>query len=365
VPEFIPAIELARLFYVEAVRPLLQASYPDLVHSAALIGPGSEVLGFDTEMSTDHNWGPQVTLYLSEVDHQRVAGDLRRALSWELPTLFRGYSTNFEEAPDEPGTVLPKLIESGPINHRVKITTLQGFVREYAGIELDRELTLLDWLTIPEQNLRTLVGGAVYHDGLNALEPLRHRLAYYPHDVWLYLLSAQWQRIGQEEPFVGRAGVVGDEAGSAVIAARLVRDIMRLCFLMERQYAPYAKWFGTAFARLACADALIPILRDALRAGNWQEREKYLCAAYELAAEMQNDLAVAAPAPAKVSRFHGRPFWVIQGETVARALWEAIQDQQVRRLPFGVGKVDQAVDSIDILSHASRCRALSVLYGES
>ena len=33
-------------------------------------------------------------------------------------------------------------------------------------------------------------------------------------------------------------------------AALLVRDVMRLAFLIERQYAPYAKWFGTGFARL-------------------------------------------------------------------------------------------------------------------
>lgn len=79
------------------------------------------------------------------------------------------------------------------------------------------------------------MSGVVYHDGLNVLEPMRERFAYYPHDLWLYLLSAQWQRIGQEEPFVGRAGIVGDELGSAVIAARLVHDIMQLCFLMGKR----------------------------------------------------------------------------------------------------------------------------------
>jgi hypothetical protein len=35
---------------------------------------------------------------------------------------------------------------------------------------------------------------------------------------------------------MGRAGYVGDELGAALIGSRLVRDMMRLCFLMERQY---------------------------------------------------------------------------------------------------------------------------------
>lgn len=361
-PQFIPGLELAGCYYREAVRPILQAGYPDLVHSAGLIGPGSEVLGFDTEMSADHNWGTQVVLYLSEEDHARLAGDLRRTLGNKLPFSFRGYSTHFEELPDEPDTVILEAASSRPINHRVHVTTLHAFIRRYLGIDLDRELSVVDWLTIPEQKLRTLVAGAVYHDGLNVLEPMRRKLAYYPHDLWLYLLSAQWQRIGQEEPFVGRAGFVGDEVGSAVIAARLVRDLMRLCLLMEKQYAPYSKWFGSAFDQLACAGCLTPILRQVLAATGWQEREKHLNAAYKILAAMHNDLGLTEPVPTRVSQFHSRPFMVIQAEAIAVLLWEAIQDEEVKALPFGVGMIDQYVDSTDVLSHTGRCGRLGVLY---
>ncbi len=49
-PEFIPGLELSRLFYWEVVRPLMDRHYPGLPHAAALIGLGSEVLGFDTQM---------------------------------------------------------------------------------------------------------------------------------------------------------------------------------------------------------------------------------------------------------------------------------------------------------------------------
>jgi hypothetical protein len=362
VPEFIPGLELAGLYYRQAVRPILQAHYPHLAHSAGLIGPGSEVLGFDTEMSADHNWGPQVVLYLSEEDHARLAGDLRRTLGDRLPFSFRGYSTHFEELPDEPDTAILKAASSRPINHRVHVTTIQGFIRRYLGIDLDRELSVVDWLTIPEQKLRTLVAGAVYHDSLNVLEPMRRKLAYYPHDLWLYLLSAQWQRIGQEEPFVGRAAIVGDEVGSAIIAARLVRDLMRLCLMMQKQYAPYAKWLGSAFAQLVYASRLTPIFRQVLAATGWQEREKHLNAAYEIVAAMHNDLGLTEMVSNRVSQFHSRPFRVIQAEAIALLLWEAIQDEEVKALPFGVGMIDQYVDSTDILSHTGRCRRLSALY---
>ena len=57
---FVAGLDLARQFYEDAVRPLVG----ELPHSAALIGPGSEVLGFDTARSTDHDWGPRLLLFL-------------------------------------------------------------------------------------------------------------------------------------------------------------------------------------------------------------------------------------------------------------------------------------------------------------
>ena len=45
---FIPGLRLAGEFYAEAVRPLLDREFPGLRYAAALLGPGSEVLGFDT-----------------------------------------------------------------------------------------------------------------------------------------------------------------------------------------------------------------------------------------------------------------------------------------------------------------------------
>ena len=129
----------------------------------------------------------------------------------------------------------------------------------YLGYDLNDPISAADWLTFPEHKLLTITRGGVFHDSLG-LSDVRRRFSYYPHDVWLYLLACVWALIEEEEALMGRAGVVGDEVGSAIIASRLVRDLMGLCFLMERRYAPYAKWFGTAFNQLACANDLLPYL---------------------------------------------------------------------------------------------------------
>lgn len=50
-PDFIPDIRVAREFYAATVRPLLEEQFPRLRYAAALLGPGSEVAGFDSPRS--------------------------------------------------------------------------------------------------------------------------------------------------------------------------------------------------------------------------------------------------------------------------------------------------------------------------
>lgn len=167
---------------------------------------------------------------------------------------------------------------------------------------------VVDWLTFPQQRLRTITDGRIFYDGLGKLIALQNKFRYYPQDIWLYLLAVQWGRISQEEPFVGRCGQVDDDVGSALVAARLVRDKMNLCFLLERQYAPYMKWFGTAFSQLNCADKLMPIPASVLRASCWQEREQYLSLAYEIVAAMTTIWVLLIPCPRKCPHSTNGPF---------------------------------------------------------
>src|SRR5213593_4167188 len=92
---FIPGLELSRLFYEEAVRPILDAAFPGLPHSAALLGRGSEVLGFDDAMSTDHNWEARVLLFLREEEHARHSEEIYATLHERLPPRFRDCPTDF------------------------------------------------------------------------------------------------------------------------------------------------------------------------------------------------------------------------------------------------------------------------------
>lgn len=348
---FVPGLELNRRFYQEVIRPLLEVSFPDLSYAAALIGPGSEVLSFDTEMSMDHNWGLRLFLFLREEDKDKRDA-IANMLSHQLPAVFDGFPLAFPIAIDEPKMRVMKRPVNGPINHRVIPITLRDFVRIQSGYDIAQPIQVADWLTIPSHVLGELMAGAVYYDGIGELTAFRKQIAWYPHDVWLYLLASGWQRIGQEEHLMPRAGFVGDELGSALIGSRLVRDAMNLCFLMEKRYAPYSKWFGIAFKQLPCAEQMWPMLWHIQMSSTWREREVSLVQVYEMLARMHNALNVTERLPEMISLFYDRPFRVIHGEVFAQVLVKQITDPEVQRIATRrlIGNINQWSDNTDIES---------------
>jgi len=241
--------------------------------------------------------------------------------------------------------------------------TLDGFFLSYMNIRVDEELNPVDWLTLPHQKLRSITAGRVFHDNLG-LKEIRERFSWYPHDVWLYILASAWARIGQEEHLMGRTGLASDEVGSILIGSRLVRDIMRLAFLMERKYPPYAKWFGTAFAQLESAERLAPALAGALHAVSWEQREASLCLAYEVLAQMHHELRITEPVSTEVSQFWSRPFRVIGGDRFTKAIMQHIRDPQIVSLTQQrpIGSVDLWSDNTDLLEDESLRSYLVALY---
>jgi uncharacterized protein DUF4037 len=348
-PAFVPGIELARQYHGEQVGPLLAKFFPGLEYSAALVGRGSDVQGFDTPRSTDHDWGPRLKVFLADPG---PAAEITALLADRLPELFRGYQTVFPRSG----------ARKDAATHWVEVSALADWLSGAVGFDPRAGVGLTDWLATPTQVLAEVTGGAVFHDGLaglpgGGLGAARAALGWYPADVWRYVLACQWQRIGQEEPFPGRCAEAGDELGSALVAGRLVRDVVRLVLLMQRRYPPYSKWLGAALARTPAAAGLLPLLTGVLSAGSWAEREENLCGAYEAAARMHNDLNLTAPLdPAVRPTFYDRPYRVLDAERLARALRESIDDVRIRSLP-SVGAIDQFIDSTDAIGYRRLLRA--------
>jgi len=359
--KFIPGLKLSELFYSEAAKPILDAFFPQVSYSAALLGWGSEVLGYDDIKSSDHHLGPRFFLFLSAQDYKEYKNAISETLSRNLPHRFRGYSTHFGK-PDEVGVRLMSDTDSGPVNHMIHIETIENFFGWYLGCNPYESLTAADWLSFSEHKLLGITRGKVFHDGLGQLEEVRRKFHYYPRDVWLYQLAAQWIKIFEDREFVSRCGDVGDELGSMVVAANQVKKLMRLCFLMERKYAPYTKWFGTAFSELECASELGPIFRDVLLSTTWKERESNLSRAYRVIARMHNALKITRPLVEDVRNYHGRPYLVFESPDLVRDIVTSFTDEEVKAIKHGLGSVNQFVDSTNQLSNNSLVEMLKAVY---
>ena len=339
-PQWQSSLRLNEAFYRRAIARLV-APWP---HAAALLGWGSDILGYDTEQSSDHGWGPRLQVF---VDDRDVAA-VREAVDAGLPESFQGWPVRYGW-------------DAVPVQHHVQVTPLRQWLLDNLGLDPRDGLSPLDWLLVPQQRLLGVTRGAVYHDGIGALSEARDLVAWYPRDVWLWLLASQWDRVSQEEAFGGRAAQVGDDIGSRVVAARQVRELMRLCLLLARRYSPYTKWLGSAFGELPDPDGLGVVLRAALDEARYDDRERALARAYELVAGRHNASGLTARADPATRTYYGRPFAVLMAGRFVEATMAAIADETLRALP-PIGSVDQFIDSTPVLQSPDLVARLRVLY---
>lgn len=354
-------IDLARLFYRDVVCPWLDKTFPDLKYDAGIFGYGSELLGFDDEMSRDHNWGPRVQLVVTRLDFAAHAKAIVDGFDVVKPPTFLGEPIGYRSRPHPPIVADDAY---GRPEHGVEVFTSDGILRTRLELGPREPIDALTWLSLSEQRLLEITAGEIFHNGLGELARLKGIFSECPRDVTLYKLAAQWRRISDEQAFVGRAGYVDDDLGSRIIAARIARDIMRLGFLIEGHYPPYAKWFGTAFARLACAGTLSPLLSAALAASTWEERQSHLAYAGLAVAELHAQAGFPLSVAPKITPYFDRPFLVINAEEISASLAAAITDPLLRDQPI-IGSIDQITDTTSLVTSPGRARrAISALYAD-
>jgi hypothetical protein len=189
-------VEVSRRFYDTEVAPCLDG----VLHAAGRVGRGSDVLGFDDDVSRDHDWGERVTVIT-----------------------------------DRPTPPLPDGVE---------LFTFASFVDAHLG-RVPRDD--IDWLLLTGQSVLEVTAGPVFRDDVGDLRALRRTLAWYPPSVEQYVVASSWRRIDQELPLIGRTRDRGDDLGCRIVTARVARAVVHLTFLLERRWPPYAKWYGSAY----------------------------------------------------------------------------------------------------------------------
>ena len=246
---------LARRYYEEVGRPALWKAFPDLMpHVAAgLVGEGSECLGFDDEISRDHDFGPGFCLWLEKEDFEAQGEALCRAYD-SLPGEFLGF---------------PARKESARGAGRVGVLEISEFFGRFIGREQPPS-DLLRWLYLPEEKLAILAGGEVFEDPRGHFSAIRDAIrAYYPEDVRIKKIAARAAGMAQSGQYnYGRAMRRRDAVAAALAKNEFIRQAMSMLYLLNRRYAPYYKWMYAGLSGLSLCPEAAGLLRELAAAGD-------------------------------------------------------------------------------------------------
>ncbi len=245
-------LELSRAFYLEYGKSMLEQEFSSLLPHIAvgLVGAGSECLGFDDEISHDHDFEPGFAIFLPDetVVDRATAFRLERAYA-ALPKEFMGFKRS-------------RLSPTGGARHGV--IRLSDFLTEKTGAP-DGNLSLRDFLYLPEQALLEVANGALFHDGNGMFSAVRHRLSYLPEDVRRKKMAGVLLLMGQAGEYnLPRALSRADTAAAQLSAVEFVKNAFHFIFLLNEKYLPYYKWQFRAMQTLPTlshlADPLLSLI---------------------------------------------------------------------------------------------------------
>jgi hypothetical protein len=337
---FIKGLELNKGFYFDIVKPLLEKNYPNLDYSATLLGYGSDVIGFDTEISMDHNWGPRLQLF---IDDTNMISELNDFFSLELPFQYNGFSVNFTK-PGYDGTIRMEHTNEKPINHLIEITTFEDYLKNRYSLDKIIHFTQKDWLKCSDQNLVEITSGEVYYDGLDKITKTRTELKFYPPDICKLRMAVLWDYIWNKEAFVGRNIALDDYIGLKLNVSRIVNYLMKILFYLEKKYIPYCKWFGSMFKTLTAYNNVNSMILNIIKENEPKKMEEYLCVLYEAVIERHNQNTELPHLDNKTRNFFNRPYKVIFAENIVEEIKNSIKDEDIKKTDLRTYGTDIIID---------------------
>lgn len=231
-------LELSRAFFEEYGRPMLEEQFPQVLPYLAvgLFGSGSECFGYDDEVSRDHDFEPGFCLFLpgEDVVDRRTAFQLERAYT-RLPREFMG---------------LRRSLMAPVGGARQGVLRTEEFFSAKIGSS-SGELSLFDWLRIPEYALAECTNGALFFDNCGEVSAIRQRLACYPHDVRCKKLAGNLLLMAQAGQYnYPRCLAHGETAAAQLAVNEFVNAALAVIFLLNERYLPFYKWRFRALREL-------------------------------------------------------------------------------------------------------------------
>lgn len=225
-------LELSRRYFESCGIPMIERiknQYPELNGqiAAGLVGQGSECLGFDDTLSTDHDFGPSFCIWLVRPIYEKYGQIIQKEYD-SLPGEFLGFPAR---------NVMP---QGGG---RVGVLCAEDFYYNLLGIEKAPE-TNREWLFLSESALATAVNGEVFLDENGYFTGMRKcLLAYFPEDIRLKKIAARAGTMAQAGQYnYSRLCKRGEWTGASIALHEFIKSTCSIVNLLNRKYTPFYKW---------------------------------------------------------------------------------------------------------------------------
>ena len=267
--EKINGMELSRRFYEEFGRDMLETGFPEYRDriTVGLVGRGSQCYGYDDELSTDHDYGPDFCIFLDDDLFYSIGDELQKAYD-DLPGEYMGYKRVTLLPPDGRRV---GVIRTREFYSRI-LEVDEDFLGRYVeaasamdpecGSEVNETKTAIYgfFAAVKEENLSACTNGEIFKEGEGDFIRIRKLLSYYPDIIWR-------RRIAEELHYSAQMGQYnyirmlkrGEKVASEIALAGYMEHTMKLVYLINRKYAPYYKWLHHGMADLEKAAVIMDI----------------------------------------------------------------------------------------------------------
>lgn len=188
-----------------------------------MFGFGSDCLGYDDEISHDHDFGGGFCILLPADIYQQIGTALQQAYD-QLPLEFMGI----------------KRITTFHGQGRVGVFEINSFFEQFL-----RKIpeTLDDWLYVDEMALLNCTNGKIFEDHLGMVTSLRKKLSYYPEDIRLKKIVRALAKMAQSGQYnYARCMKRHDEVAASLALNEFIEQTLSLIYLLNKKYKPYYKW---------------------------------------------------------------------------------------------------------------------------
>lgn len=246
---------IAENFYNEYGRKMIEEQFSDKAAEIAvgLVGEGSECLGFDDELSRDHDFDFGFCMWITREAEREYGFRLERAYS-KLPKEYTG---------------IKRALVSPAGGNRRGVMVIDDFYTKFLGSPNAPD-SARRWLYTPSSALLSASNGKVFRDDLGKFSEIRNILKKgYPEDVRRKKISAHAALAHQAGVYNYGRLIDRGETGAAQLAVfEFVRHAVSIVYLLNNAYEPFYKWAYRGMRDLAVLSDLEFSLTGLTELGN-------------------------------------------------------------------------------------------------